>query len=105
MTEWLCPCGESEPTVMRILPVWSPGARRSVVYDLNIFCSECAQKDWDEMADYHRRGSHQDFPIRLTCSTKEMLVKQILAQAIGKATCYIPKTDIREALCRVTRAS
>jgi hypothetical protein len=102
--EWLCQC-DKEVTRLEILWEWREAAAlghkhgRYVSYRCRIGCDVCVPHEHDE------RGRLQDFAVKLSASTKQALVSQVVAQVlkIGPRG-FLPKTDIQQALRSVHKA-
>jgi len=58
----------------------------------------CSCRQAEDDPAYHRRGDEEFLPIRLNAGSREMLVRQVIAQVAGKTRGYLPKTDLREAV-------
>lgn len=101
--EWLCTCGKPA-TTLELVWQWRDAAAigqrhgRYVCYRCRIVCGDCIEKHAD--ADY------QFFQVRLTASTKEKLVDQILAETLQKGLRgYLPRTDLQRALRSVRKSA
>ncbi len=96
--EWLCQC-DKEATRLEILWEWRDAAAlghkhgRYVSYRCRIGCDGCVPHEKDE------RGRLQYFAVKLSASTKQALVSQVVAQVLKMGPRgFLPKTDIQQAL-------
>ena len=94
--EWLCGCGKPVATV-EVLWEWRDAAAigqrqgRHVCYDCRIRCGDCVHEHGDQ--------AYQYFQVRLTASTKRVLVDQILAEVLKQHPLgYLPRKDLQKAL-------
>lgn len=95
--EWLCSCGNTA-TTLELVWQWRDAAAigqrhgRYVCYRCRIVCGNCV--------DQHPDADYQWLPLRLTATTKEKLVAQILAETVntGQLRGYLPRTDLQGAV-------
>jgi hypothetical protein len=98
--DWLCGCDkEATPTRLEVLWEWREAEAighergRYVSYRCRIGCGDCVPEVEDE------RDRLQYFPVKLSASTKQLLVPQVVAQVLKMEPCgFLPKTDIQRAL-------
>jgi hypothetical protein len=98
LMDWLCGC-DKEATRLEVLWEWREAEAigqergRYVSYRCRIGCDDCVPDVEDE------RDRLQYFPVKLSASTKQLLVPQVVAQVLRMAPQgFLPKTDIQNAL-------
>ena len=105
--KYLCLCGEKIET---LICSWTTDRYypRPVLATCWLFCQDCGEKEHQKDIE-HSRGRYDPyidkiFYIGLTAFTKEIAVKQILAQIIPKLNnLYLPATDLKKALSRIKK--
>lgn len=109
MAKYLCNCGEEIKT---LVCSWDQGQYygRPVLATIYILCPNCGLKqnslNIEHSSQRYSESKYIDriFNIYLNASTKEIAVKQILAQVIPKlGKLYLPKTDLKRCLSNIRR--
>lgn len=99
--KYLCHCGNE---VNNLVVAWSKGQFRPIAWKVLLLC----KKDADEWINHPANSdwySITNIPIKINISTKGGCVNQIIAQYLQKegSLFYLPKTDVRNALTKVTK--
>ncbi len=95
---WVCECGRAEADTLVIFWDDSRLYDRPVGKLIKLLCSGCVEQHVRRTANYWRKDNFQYLPVGLSAQTMDRLVNQILAQVIGEAHGYVPKTDLRRAI-------
>lgn len=102
--KWLCGC-DNEATRLEVLWEWRKAADigqehgRYVSYRCRIGCEDCVPYEEDE------RDRLQYFQVKLSATTKQTLVDQVVAQVLKMSPRgYLPKSDVKRALRNVHKS-
>jgi hypothetical protein len=104
--KWLCGCDKgNEATRLQVLWEWREAADigqtrgRYVSYRCRIGCEDCVPYEEDE------RDRFQYFQLKLSATTKQTLVDQVLAEVLKtEPRGYLPKSDVKGALRNVRKS-
>lgn len=99
MNKFNCYCGKKADTLFTMFDLVASHLNRPLCLDCKLLCKEHAE----ELSKEHGKYFYFIYPVSLTAQTRDMLVKQIIAQTIKRLPGYLPKTDIRRALTIASR--